>query len=80
MPYTEECTRFFKSDECVNRHKDDSGPAESLCHTFVACKKCQRVVIAIINLVIGQMFYASKACETRETEMLPSACKDEENI
>ena len=28
--FCKDCNRFFKSDECFNRHKDDTGPAKSL--------------------------------------------------
>ena len=42
--FCKDCNRFFKSDECFNRHKDDAGPAKSLCHALIKCKKCQRVV------------------------------------
>jgi hypothetical protein len=42
--FCKECNRFFKSDECFNRHKDDADPAKSLCRALVKCKKCKRVV------------------------------------
>ena len=42
--FCKDCNRFFKSDECFNRHKDDAGPAKSLCCALVKCKKYQRVV------------------------------------
>ena len=42
--FCKDCNRFFKSDECFNRHKDDAGPAKSLCRALVKCKKCKRVV------------------------------------
>ena len=42
--FCKDCNRFFKSDECFNRHKDDTGPAKSLCRALVKCGKCQRVV------------------------------------
>ena len=42
--FCKDTNRFFKSDECFNRHKDDSGPAKSLCRALIKCKKCKRVV------------------------------------
>ena len=42
--FCKDCNRFFKSDECFSRHKDDAGPAKSLCRALVKCKKCKRVV------------------------------------
>jgi hypothetical protein len=42
--FCKDCNRFFKSEACFSRHKDDTGPAKSLCCTLVKCKKCQRVV------------------------------------
>jgi hypothetical protein len=42
--FCKDCNRFFKSDECFNRHKDDAGPAKSLCRALIKCTKCKRVV------------------------------------
>jgi hypothetical protein len=42
--FFKDCNRFFKSEACFNRHKDDAGPAKSLCRALIKCKKCQRVV------------------------------------
>ena len=42
--FCKDCNRFFKSEECFNRHKGDTGPAKSLCYALVKCGKCQRVV------------------------------------
>ena len=42
--FCKDCNRFFKSEACFNRHKDDTGPAKSLCCALVKCKKCQRIV------------------------------------
>ena len=44
VEFCKDCNRFFKSEECFNRHKDDTGPAKSLCRALVKCEKCQRVV------------------------------------
>ena len=43
--FCKDCNRFFKNEECFNRHRDDNGPAKSLCRALVKCDKCQRVVI-----------------------------------
>ena len=42
--FCKDCNRFFTSEECFNRHKDDTDPAKSLCRALVKCEKCQRVV------------------------------------
>ena len=42
--FCKNCSRFFKSEACFDRHKDDAGPAKSLCRALVKCKKCKRVV------------------------------------
>ena len=42
--FCKDCNRFFKSDECFNRHKDDAGPAKSLRRALIKCTKCKRVV------------------------------------
>ncbi|CAB3992512.1 Hypothetical predicted protein [Paramuricea clavata] len=33
--FCKDCNRFFKSDECFKRHKDDAGPAKSLCCALI---------------------------------------------
>ena len=39
-----DCNRYYKSQECYNHHKDDDGPAKSICRSLVKCQRCHRVV------------------------------------
>ena len=60
--------RFFKSDECFNRHKDDTGPAKSLCRALVKCGKCQRVVT---RASINDHYCGKVRCSTCQTYVRP---------
>jgi hypothetical protein len=42
-----DCNRYFKSDECFKRHKDDDCPAKALRRSLVKCKSCRRVVTRV---------------------------------
>ena len=39
-----DCKRYFKSQECFNRHKQSVGNAKSICASLVKCTKCHKVV------------------------------------
>ena len=42
--YCEDCMRYFRSQECYNRHKETVGNTKSICESLVKCTKCQKVV------------------------------------
>ena len=39
-----DCNRFFKSQECFDRHKQNIGQGKSLCATVAKCDQCHNVV------------------------------------
>ena len=43
VPCTD-CNRFFKSQECFARHKQNIGQGKSLCASFAKCGQCHNVV------------------------------------
>ena len=43
VPCTD-CNRFFKSQECFDRHKQNIGQGKSLCASFARCVECHNVV------------------------------------
>ena len=66
--FCKDCNRFFKSDECFNRHKDDTGPAKSLCRALVKCGKCQRVVT---RASINEHYCGKVRCSTCQMYVRP---------
>ncbi len=36
--------RYFKSQECYNRHKETVGIGKSICASLVECRECDKVV------------------------------------
>ena len=39
-----DCNRFFKSTECFERHKANSGQSKSICASVIKCNECNLVV------------------------------------
>ena len=42
--HCKDCMRYFKSQECYNRHKETVGNTKSIFESLVKCTKCQKVV------------------------------------
>ena len=42
--FCQDCNRFFKSQECFNRHKARVNERRSICASVVKCKHCNQVV------------------------------------
>ena len=42
--HCKDCHRYYKSRECFDRHKNEDGPANSICQALLKCHQCHRVV------------------------------------